>query len=407
MKNLLRYAWLEILHRKKGSFWIILGYGIAVAFLILTISFANSLSKNTTTSLLHTGAQFVGIIYSTSGGESDIRFNDPDHEGFYILNNPTELFPMQLVDEVRKSPHVSHATPLLTFTMITDPYVSRSWVIAGFDPTDMEAVRMNSCSNTDVVQGRLIQPGDRGVVLLEQTFADAEKYQAGDSLFLNNKKFDIVGILSPGTRPAKGDIYMPLPDAIEVLNQRINKPLKNVANGVLVDGASSLMNIRAMNDVKEILGFNSATIGYGCFSPAGTAIGITAKGMKLLGFFVFLSIILLIISSQYYSVIGRSNDFGILKAIGWSDKTVINQLMFESLVQSSIGGLGGAIIAIALYIILPVGKWLGYGSALSLSLNPGIVALGLILTILAGVLAGSVSALLSIRLRPADILRRI
>jgi len=42
---------------------------------------------------------------------------------------------------------------------------------------------------------------------------------------------------------------------------------ENVINVVLVDGASSLANRSAMKDVKEILGFNSSTIGYGCFDP--------------------------------------------------------------------------------------------------------------------------------------------
>jgi putative ABC transport system permease protein len=291
--------------------------------------------------------------------------------------------------------------------MITDIYVNRSWIIAGFDPVDMEAVRMNSCSNTDIVEGEPLLTGDSGVVLLEQTFSDAEQYSSGDTIYLSDKPFRIKGILSPGTRPAKADIYLPISEANEILNTRINNPVENVINVVLVDGASSLLNRSAMKDVEEILGFNSSTIGYGCFDPAGAALGITTKGMKILGVIIFISIILLIIASQYYSVAERKNDIGILKAIGWSENNMITQVFAESLIQSITGGLIGSLIAVLLYAFFPVGKWLGIDESFSPSVNWIILITGFILTVIAGAVAGTIAAIRSARLKPADILRKL
>ena len=168
MKETLRYAWKEIKRRKNRNIWNILGYIIAVAFLIITLSFADFSNRGASSALNYTGAQFIGIIYATSPQDTIIHFIDPDHEGWLVFNNPTVLFPLALVDEIKQSPNVKNAAPLLTFTIITDIYVNRSWILAGFDPADMESVRMTSCSSTDIVEGRLIQPGDTGVVLLEQ-----------------------------------------------------------------------------------------------------------------------------------------------------------------------------------------------------------------------------------------------
>lgn len=407
MKEVFQYAWKEIKRRKNRTTWNIFGYLIAVGFLIITLSFAASSSRGTSTALKYTGAQFIGFVYATPGQDSTIRFKDQDHEGLFILNNPTVMFPVSIIDLIRQSPNVKNASPLLTFSIITDPYVNRSWILAGFDPSNMESLRMTSCSNTDIVEGRSIQHGDTGVVLLEQTFADADQYKVGDILYLGEQEFSVLGILSPGTRPAKADIYMPLEEATEVLNTRINQPVENVVNVVLVDGASSLLNKSAMTDVKEILGFNSSTIGYGCFNPAGAAIGITIKGMKLLGVIVFISIILLIVVSQYYSVMERSNEIGILKTIGWSERSLVSQVVAESFIQSAMGGLAGCIVAVLLFAVFPIAYWLGIGESFAASLDFKILLSGFILTVLAGALAGAFSAMMSTRLKPAEILRRL
>jgi putative ABC transport system permease protein len=407
MREMLKYAWVEIKRRKRRSLGNMLGYVIAVVFLILTLSFASSSLLGTSKMLKYTGAQFIGFIYATSRQDSTISFTDPENEGLFIFNNPIVLFPLPLIDVIKQSPNIKNAAPLLTFNMITDEYVNRSWIIAGFDPKDMESVRMTSCSNTDIVQGRLIQPQDTGVVLLEQTFADAEQYKLYDNIYLGNKEYRVVGILSPGTRPTKADIYMPLNEATSLLNTRINHPLENVVNVVLVDGASSLLNRSAMKDVKEILGFNSSTIGYGCFDPAGTAIGITAKGMKLLGTIIFISIILLILASQYFSVVERSNDIGILKAIGWSERSLVSQVLLESFIQSAVGGITGCFLVVLFYPIFPIGKWLGLEETYFSIPDLTILFTGLLFTILAGTLAGATAAIMSTRLKPADILRKL
>lgn len=407
LKDNFKYAWMETNRRKSRSLGNILGYLVAIVFLFLTISFAGSSILGTDKTLNYTGAQFIGFIYSTSPGGTAIIFNNPEYEGLYVFNNPTVLFPSSLVDVLRQSPNIKNAAPLLTFTMITDEYVNRSWIIAGFDPADMESVRMASCSSTDIVQGRLIQPIDSGVVLLEQTFADAEQFSIDDILYLGDNEYRVLGILSPGTRPAKADIYMPLDEAISVLNTRIINPVRDVVNMVLVDGASSLLNRNAMKDVKEILGFNSSTIGYGCFDPAGAAIGITARGMRLLSAIIFISIILMILVSQFYSVSERRNDLGILKAIGWSQRIIVSQVLFESFIQSSIGGLAGCLVAVLVYRVFPIGEWLGLEELLISPPNLTILIIGFFFTVLAGLMAGAASSILIVQMKPAHILRKL
>jgi putative ABC transport system permease protein len=136
-------------------------------------------------------------------------------------------------------------------------------------------------------------------------------------------------------------------------------------------------------------------------------MGITIRGMKLLGLLVFISMMLLILASQYYSVVERSNNIGILKAIGWSQRSIVSQVLAESLIYSVIGGLAGCILVILIYALFPVSSWLGLTESHSFSINPIIIISGYIFTILAGALAGAAAALMSLRLKPADILRKL
>ena len=407
MRDSIKYAWREIRRRGLRSMGNIAGYAVATAYLVISVTFAGFSIFRTGSVLEYTGAQFVGFVYSTPDTSPEIRFKNPGHEGLLVYNYPVVPFPVELVEVIRQSPNVKHASPLLTFSVITDEYVDRSWILAGFDPSDMEAVRMASCSDTDIVEGRFLEPGDKGVVLLEQTFADAEQYGTGDIIYFGDLEYTVAGILSPGTRPAKADIYMPFDEAVEVMNSRIEEPVGNIANVVLVDGASSILTINAQNDVKEILGYNSTTLGYGCFNPAGAAIGITFRGMRLTGLVIFISIFLFIVASQYYAVIERRTDIGILKAIGWSDRGVLSQEMTGSFIQSALGGLAGCVVALLLLAFFPMGQWLGLDELSVISVNTAVIAAGFVVTVVSGTLAGLVSAAVSLRLKPAEILRTL
>jgi putative ABC transport system permease protein len=407
MKEQIIYAWREIKRRRHRSTGVIAGYAVAAAMMVITVSLAGFSIMGTGSTLEYTGAQFIGFVYSNPGNTPEVRFNKPDNEALLVYNYPVVPFPVELIEVIKQSPYVKHASPLLTFTVGTDDDSGRSRVLAGFDPADMEAVRMASCSDTDIVEGRFLAPGDRRLVLLEQTFADAEEYATGDMISFGQLEFTVAGILSPGTRPAKGDIYMPFDEAIEVLNTRISEPVRNIANVVLVDGASSLLTVRAQNDVREILGFNSSTIGYSCFNPAGAAIGITLRGMRLTGLAVFLAIFTFIAASQYFAVVERRREIGVLKAIGWSDRDVVKQEMAGSFIQSAAGALAGCVFAVLFLAFLPLQQWLGIEEMFPLSLETAVVAAGFILTVIPGTIAGAVSATVSLRLKPAKILRTI
>ena len=101
----------------------------------------------------------------------------------------------------------------------------------------------------------------------------------------------------------------------------------------------------------------------------------------------------------------RRNDIGILKSIGWPNRSVISQILAESCIQSLLGGLIGCILALFLLTLFPVGDLLGVDESVKLSVNLIIVLTGYFLTVLAGTLAGVLAAIPAVRMQPAEILR--
>lgn len=406
MRETMTYAWREINRRKKLYVGNILGYLTAVCFLAITLLLTGISSETSSEELEHTGAQFIGFTYATGQESIGLYFRN-EQDGFFVYNYPVVPFPLEVIQQIQTSAHVRHAAPLLTYSLTADSQSQRPWTLTGFEPDDMESVRMMSCSATNIIRGRLLEPGDQGVVLLEQTFSDAEGFRHNDTLVLGGLPFVIKGILSPGTRPVKADIYLPYEAAMQVLNTQLKEPARNLINAALVDGKNSLTNRMAQRDVLEILGLNSSVIGYGCFSPAGAAWGITRLGMQLVGIIVFVSIMIFIMASQYQLIWERRSELGILKAIGWSNSEVCRVITVESFYQSLIGALAGILLAIGLLIFLPLNSWLGIHQEISWLQNArAFMQIG-IFTVFFGSLAGWLSANLSILRKPALILRSL
>lgn len=405
ISEIARYAWRETSRRKRRSLWNMAGYAVMAGFLVATLSASRMSGDAANSALWLTGAQFAGFVVNADSGRDAAKLIDPEREGFYIHNNPTLLFPLSLVEKIAASPNVRSAAPILSFRIRTKDS-GRPWLLAGFDAADMGSVRNSLCSATDIVNGRFLAPGDSGAVLLEQTFAEVENLDVGDKVSLGGRDFTVIGTMSPGTRPAKADVYMPIREAVEVVNTRLAEPLGERVNVALVDGASALANAKAIAEVKEILGKNATVVGFGCYNPAGKAIFTTLGGVRLLTAVVVIVVGALAVLSQYFSAVERRFDIGVLKAIGWPDRSVVGQIFLEAALQAFVGGLAGCAVAAALFALFPVGAWLGIPGAAAAHVSGFSLVLGMALTLCAGALAGGLSAFAAARTRPADILRK-
>jgi putative ABC transport system permease protein len=111
------------------------------------------------------------------------------------------------------------------------------------------------------------------------------------------------------------------------------------------------------------------------------------------------------LKSQFGSVVERTKDIGILKAIGWTNSDITKQIFLESFLQALMGGIVGIGVG---YVIIYIVPQLGLVSAqnLVLTISPLVAVIGLITSIGGGVVAGIFPAWRAAKLQPAEALRR-
>ena len=111
-----------------------------------------------------------------------------------------------------------------------------------------------------------------------------------------------------------------------------------------------------------------------------------------------------ITNSMYTSILERTKDIGIMKAIGAQNKDILFIFLIESGLMGLVGGIFGVIIGTLLsYGISQYATQSGF--KLIFSINPGLVMFGLLFAFCIGMISGMIPARQASKLKPVDALR--
>jgi putative ABC transport system permease protein len=123
-----------------------------------------------------------------------------------------------------------------------------------------------------------------------------------------------------------------------------------------------------------------------------------------IGSVVFFTLLLVTGNTMAISIRERTGELAVLKAIGFSDRSVLVFVLAESLVIAIIGGLLG--LGLAILVIPVVGAKLN-GLLPPLLLSTTLLGLGLLFAVFVGVASGFLPGIGAMRLRVVDALRRV
>ena len=280
----------------------------------------------------------------------DYHAVDPE-EGFVADGVKTGVIPAHILRLISKLPTVREASPFLWFRL-KDPLNGRLFTIGGFNVNSELAVATTACQAKDITSGRFLNRDDKGAVLLEEAYAMVEGLKVGSKVMLAGEPFTVVGIVQPGIRPAKTDIYMPIGEAYAVINSRTKEPINDTCNVILVEVANSTVQEQAFADIRQVMD-SLVLSSYSCYKPAVNVIGINSKASTLLMVVIGLCILIFAMKTQMSSVIERRHDIAVLKAIGWSNGSVMLQVLTESMAVAIVGGVLGCLVATVLIALAP------------------------------------------------------
>ena len=126
--------------------------------------------------------------------------------------------------------------------------------------------------------------------------------------------------------------------------------------------------------------------------------------IESIGIVVFFTLLLVTGNTMAISVRERIGELGVLKAIGYSDRSVLFFVLAESLVIAMIGGVAG--LALALLAVPVLGAALN-GLLPALVLSPAILSLGLLVALIVGGVSGLLPGIGAMRMRVVNALRRV
>ncbi len=201
-------------------------------------------------------------------------------------------------------------------------------------------------SSASTTSGRTFTAADANsdVAVIDSGYAKSAKLSVGSTVTVAKTSFKVIGIVSQSAASNPPEVYIPLERA-QALGTADGKSLKGDVNTIYV-AANSAANINLVS--KEISGtYPKATVTNannldneltGSLSSAANLAGSLGKWLAiavLVAAFVLASLL------TTSAVSRRVREFGTLKALGWTSRRVVGQVVGEALVIGLIGGVVG------------------------------------------------------------------
>lgn len=269
-----------------------------------------------------------------------------------------ELLPhgATLVEKIGSVPEVKGAASRLLFP---------ATIINGFDELPITGVGVDTTRdpgvftvNKFVCAGRWVHPGENGAVLGKR-IADLLELSVGDTITLRTQTrtltfqaldLTVVGLITtPDPTVNQGQIFLPLGvvqdalgvgDAVSLVVVRMEPTarLETVAAGIRrLDLGATPVKVETWKEASTFL-----------------TIGATKRNFAgILLFLIFLISTIGVINSILLASLERVREIGLLKAMGLREGEIVRLFVFEGLGLGLIGGLIGAVMAIAtnLYLV--------------------------------------------------------
>ena len=274
-------------------------------------------------------------------------------------------------------------------------------------PLDKESNKVWDDIGWDILEGRFPEAGKKevgiGYLAAKEMFDD--ELRVKNTIMVNDEKFKIVGIAKEvGNSQDDTAIYMDVDVAKDILDQEdYNMIMAKVKPGNDAELVADKVQ-RKLEKYRDAEDFNALTPSE-ILEQINDILGIIQLVLVGIAAISLLVGAIGIMNTMYTSVLERTKEIGIMKAIGASN----NAIMMIFLAEAGILGIVGGIVGTILGMIMGKGVEIAAGSSGFIPLRVEIswpLILGAIsFAFLIGALSGTLPALGAAKLKPVDALR--
>jgi putative ABC transport system permease protein len=317
-----------------------------------------------------------------------------------IANRLTSNLPAALADRIKSVPDVDGVDGSLTEMVSVGKALLIGIPLRGVSPDGFVVKTLT------VSPGRALLSDDRGVVMIGNGLAATLRKQPGDSIDVEGKQFKIVGIIEAANPFDSNCIFAPVDDVRALMGRQktFSEFQLKAAKTVRDDAAlrEVCQAIEALQDEQhQPLGLKAQPTHQFVSTATETRLG-GATAWAITAIVVALSFAS-ILNTMLMSVIERTKELGILRAIGWRRGRVLRMILSESVLISLIAALVGTLLSWVLVQILS--SWSRTALLVPEALSTAALLPGFAVAIVAGITGALYPALQAASVPPIESLR--
>jgi putative ABC transport system permease protein len=207
-------------------------------------------------------------------------------------------------------------------------------------------VALGPLSSAKLSSGRTFRASDTtaDVALVDANYAKSNKLKVGSTVTLAKTAFTVVGVVSQPAAGSPPDVFIPLERA-QVLGTSAGKSLKGDVNTIYVAASNAEDITTVSRNVSTALPHTTVTnqndLAKQLTGSVASASNLANNLGKWLAIAVLVAAFLLAALLTSSAVARRVREFGTLKALGWTSRRVVGQVVGEAITIGVIGGIVG------------------------------------------------------------------
>jgi putative ABC transport system permease protein len=373
----------NLFRQKVRSLLTSLGVAVSITAVVALVSTSSGFKNALSSSFVANGIDMVVV----RAGLSDTS---------------TSSLPESSADRLRALPGVGRVEPYLTEAITEQGAGVMGVTFKGLTP-DSELLK-----NLKIVDGERLKSGDQKSVMVGKSLSQSLGKKVGDSLQLEQETFKVVGVFDASNVLDNGQAIVFLADLQKVLD----RPAQVTGFQIVLakelpdkeDTQKTVTRLREqIRDLKDESGskFLSAlpTKDFVSSDMQIRLAGAMAWGTSLIALVIGT---IGILNTMVMSVLERTREIGILRAIGWRKSRVMGMILLESLLLSMLGwvmGVAGAFVLTVLLAEHPRAK-----NFVRYEISPTVIAVGFVVSLLVALVGGAYPAFRGANLKPTEAL---
>jgi putative ABC transport system permease protein len=314
----------NVMRRKARTFLTLLGISLGVAAIVALVSLSVGLKSNA----LDIMGKVAGDVTVMEEGQ------------MYTMSSLSE----DVMKKIQNVSGVRLVAPTVTLMDLSRGFNAVGTEARGVDP-DLE--ERFSSSSWDIVDGRPLRSSDTYNAMAGTVLADQLNLRVGQTVEYMGEDFRVVGILSFGNTLLDQALYINIdtareiarrpPDYVNMIRVKVSKPgtEEEVAKRInlTVPGVEARSSAAMSEQIGEFLGIIE-TVTWAISALAAIVGGVGIANTMLM------------------SVIERTKEIGVFKAVGWSNADVMKTILMEGLLLGFLGGIAGVVLGFVAVIVV-------------------------------------------------------